>query len=515
MGITKIPRKWVKSFYRLVLSRLGLASRNDLAEAQSAIYQELKSNHTIMLGLRTALEQLHTENTQLRAACFIARREAQSMGAVLRNDLRSLNAMLEQIDPQPGRKLLRICIVLPYAYSLFNSSTSFLFGGSEFRAWILGRALAALGEIEVFFAVNDHGQGPLETWDKVKVYRATSLLAKLSPPPAAIWPEGRCIESLTINEDLVCEENLSYITNTDADLYCVFGVHNLAAEIMTLCHREERPVALFIGSDDHLAGAISNDSNSRDSYGNYTSYIYSTLKAADLIFAQTNHQAEMLRQGFGREAIVLPNPIDLNDSPLLGPRTKAPAPVCLWIGKSDQVKRPELLIDLARHLPDFQFLMVMNISNAEIHDRIQAEAPANVRIIERLSIPEIEVLFGQASFLVNTSRFEGFPNTFLQAGKFGVPIVSLNVDPDNFIQTKECGLVAGGQMESMVEGLRSLVADPFRYVRLSSNVYHYVTDHHEPTRIARMLNRVLLDYRHQIDPVETVEADSRLLKLVH
>jgi len=497
-----------------MLCRLGLASRNDLAEAQSAIYHELNSNNDIMLGLRSELQQLRTESTQLRAACFIARREAQSMGAVLRNDLRSLSAMIERQDSQTGRKTIRICIVLPYAYSLFNSSTSFLFGGSEVRAWILGRALAALGEIEVFFAVNDHGQGPLETWDKVKVYRATSLLAKILPLPAAMWPEGRYIDLLRINEDLVYEENLSYITNTDADLYCVFGVHNMAAEIMTLCHREERPVALFIGSDDHLAGASSSDSNSRDSYGNYDSYINYTLKAADLIVAQTKHQAELLRQGVGREAVVLPNPIDLDDSPLPGSRTTAPAPVCLWIGKSDPVKRPELLIDLARHLPDFQFLMVMNISNSDIHDRILAEAPANVRIIERLSISEIDTLFRQASFLVNTSRFEGFPNTFLQAGKFGVPIVSLNVDPDNFIQLNECGHVAGGQIESMVEWLRSIVADPDRYAQLSSSVYQYVTDHHELTHIARMLNRILLDYRHQIEPTETVAAEQRLLKLV-
>lgn len=425
------------------------------------------------------------------------------MAAVLRDDLRFLNKTIEPSNPGHRRKPPRVCFVLPYTYSLFNTSTSYIFGGSEVRAWILGRALARLGEIDVFFAVNDHGQAPLETWDNVRIYRATSLLSKLAPPHASIWPEGRPVDSLKIVDDVICEENLSYIINTDADLYCVFGVHNMAAEIVTLCRREGKPVALFIGSDDHLAARNVSDSNARDNYGNTAAYCYQTIAQADLIFAQTNRQAEMLRRRFGREAMVLPNPIDLNDSFQLSPRTSPPAPVCLWIGKSDQVKRPELLIELARQLPEFRFQMVMNISNPEIHDRVVSEAPANVQITERLSIDEIEALFRQASFLVNTSLFEGFPNTFLQAGKYGVPIISLAVDPDDFIQENGCGVVADGRLGAMAEALRSLTADARLYGQLSSRVCHYVKENHEPTRIARELNRILLGFHREKDRAES------------
>lgn len=528
MGISESIRDRIKSKLHPLFSAFGLSLLKDLTQSRQeteAEFEALRAELPLMRAHYTALntaliDQLRAELNQqtqlvahqnsvierLRAEMainrFVLQREAQSMGAVLRADIRRLSStscsLADTTKALPSQRLPRICFVLPYTYSLFNPATSYIFGGSEVRAWLLGKALARIGDLEVFFAVNDHGQAPLERRDNVSLYRATSLLSKVQPPPGHIWPEGHPIESLQIDDDLICEENLSYITNVDADLYIVFGVHNQAAEIATICRRDQKRMVIFAGSDDNFSSRLLPGSTSTDNYGNNAGYAYQALMLADWIITQTERQAVLLKERFDRTAQVLRNPIDLNDSRLAGPRTSPPTPACLWIGKSDRVKRPDLLIELARQLPEFQFTMVMNRSNEEIHATIVNEAPPNVQIIEKVPISQIEGLFQQASFLINTSIFEGFPNTFLQAGKYGVPVVSLNVDPDDFIQRHNCGLVAQGEVKKVTDGLRTILSDVTHYQLCSANIHHYVRTYHNLTELAISFNQMILESLHHL-----------------
>ena len=519
MGISESVRDWIKSKLHPLFSALGLSLLKDLTqsrqetetdfEALRAEFPLMRAHYTALIDqLRAELNHQNLEIERLRVEMainrFVLQREAQSMGAVLRDDIRRLSvaapSQADTANALPSRRLPRICFVLPYTYSLFNPATSYIFGGSEVRAWLLGKALARIGDLDVFFAVNDHGQAPLELRDNISLYRATSLLSKIQAPPGLVWPEGQPIESLKIDDDLICEENLSYVTNVDADLYIVFGVHNQAAEIATICRRDKKRMVIFAGSDDNFSSRLLPGSNSTDNYGNNAGYAYQALMQADWIITQTERQAVLLKERFDRPAQVLRNPIDLNDSQLTGPRTSPPNPVCLWIGKSDPVKRPDILIDLARQLPEFQFTMVMNRSNEEIHATIFNEAPPNVQIIEKVPISQIEGLFQQASFLINTSVFEGFPNTFLQAGKYGVPVISLNVDPDDFIHKFGCGIITNGDFAQIISGLRLLYLNTDHYQQYSKNIFNYAKDHHDLNSIGNDFNQMILDYLRIMNP---------------
>jgi glycosyltransferase involved in cell wall biosynthesis len=182
-----------------------------------------------------------------------------------------------------------------------------------------------------------------------------------------------------------------------------------------------------------------------------------------------------LRERYGRESAIIRNPIHLSATiPSLRRRCFA-----LWIGKSDDIKQPELALELARRVPDVKFVMVLNRCLEKKFHQIVADRPPNVTIIERVPIDKVERLFSQAFAFVSTSRFEGFPNTFLQAGKYAVPILSLNVDPDGFIEKNGCGIVAHGNMDRLAAGLRRLAEDFPERERLGACVKNYVAEHHD------------------------------------
>jgi len=81
-----------------------------------------------------------------------------------------------------------------------------------------------------------------------------------------------------------------------------------------------------------------------------------------------------------------------------------------------------------------------------------------VRYLGPLSLRDTEAQLRHAALLVNTSKVEGFPNTFLQAFALGVPVISLAVDPDGILNGTGLGL-RSGTYRQMVDDVRRVLSD--------------------------------------------------------
>lgn len=285
----------------------------------------------------------------------------------------------------------------------------------------------------------------------------------------------------TVTGELVQTDRSEIYKDIDADIYCVFGVSAFVGEVAHFCKIYGKRLILFIGSD------IDIDIN----YHNNDQYVKNIIAQSDIVIAQTHHQSRIIRDTSGKESSVIKNPIALEDKVDIHEEI-IKRDIALWIGKSDRIKQPEVLLRLAERYQNVHFLMVLNCSHPEIFERIMRHKTTNVEVIERESLHHIDTLFAKAMVIINTSSFEGFPNTFLQAGKYGVPILSFNVDPDGFIESRSCGICANGNFENFVNGFYHICFDKDKWDFFSENLKRYTKENHN-------MHEKILEFSHTIE----------------
>ena len=116
----------------------------------------------------------------------------------------------------------------------------------------------------------------------------------------------------------------------------------------------------------------------------------------------------------------------------------------LWVGRSDQWKRPELVIDLATKLSDVSFTIVLTRGNDQAyHKRIEKQCRAlkNVSLHSFVPLSEIQKIYNTHKVYLNTSVAEGYPNSFLQSAVGSCCIVSLSADPNDMLSISKAGVL--------------------------------------------------------------------------
>lgn len=422
-------------------------------------------------------------------------------------------------EPVPYKIKPKLCIVSPWNYPLFNPENNGHFGGWEVRVALIARELARRGNLRVSMVVGDHGQPHIEEIEGIRFHTWQGRQIWGIPFPAVpvnhaslwqTWTASAKRLAGTINSFLpnrqprpplecgkigpyeIHPAMIAVYDEVDADVYTVPGNSQFSGELAWYCRQRRRQYVFLSGSDMDFYPEYKTDPEKLDIYSvPYGLKVYA-IESARAHIVQNQRQADMLRDGYSRSAIVIPNPIDVTQKFQKNPQPSA----ILWVGKSDErVKRPSLMLELARRLPQYQFTIIMNRALEDTHQSCLALAAelSNVTITEKVPFSRIEAFFADARLHLNTSSFEGFPNTFLQAAKYGVPTVSLQVDPGSMLSQHGCGLTCEGDFERFKQSVKLLMEDVDLYTEKCKNSLNYVHEYHHKDKIIPRYEKVFTD----------------------
>lgn len=394
------------------------------------------------------------------------------------------------------QKCPTVALFCSNVYPLFDPAIKVPAGGMETRAALFGRALSKTGQWHVNFVVSDFGQPFLTHHEGIDfhIYQATYRRAGRNVFPRL--RKRRWFPELNLDRhdlDLLWQIPLiaSYLTlpalffprfwrSLKPDIVCCFGNNRGSAEVIADCHRLGIRTILCIASDEDISSDYLPSNHDLSNYGLPKWLGHYALTTADCIVVQTESQREAIANQFGRPSVLIRNPVRVSaDDPQRWlPREQRE--FVLWIGRSDTFhKHPLLFLELAKQCPDLPFLMIVNKTNAEVFETLRARRPSNLLIIEHVPQHEIWDYLRRARVFVNTSSFEGFPNTFLQSAVMGVPIVSLEVNPDGILTWKNCGVCAGGSLDILTASVQKLWNNHALADELASVSHSYVLEKHE------------------------------------
>jgi hypothetical protein len=217
------------------------------------------------------------------------------------------------------------------------------------------------------------------------------------------------------------------------------------------------------------------------------------LKHASDIIVQSDRQGRLLQSSLG----ITPAAVIRNFQPLPAALPiKPPGPMrVFWVANFKDFKRPALFVELAESFigrNDISFIMAGRPAVGKRFVPLMQKIPQvpNLTYLGELPIGKVNEVMEGASVHVNTSSFEGFPNTFLQAWARGAVVTSLAVDPD------EGGMEAlgigyrAGSMERLRTIIDELATDPGKRHAIAERAFAFVLANHglaEGTRLADLL----------------------------
>ena len=297
-----------------------------------------------------------------------------------------------------------ICFLAPTTWPVFSRDRDIrVVGGAEVQQSMIAPALAARG-YRVSMICYDYGQPDKTEIEGVTVYtmhkpdEGIPVVRFLHPRLTSLWRA---------------------LTRVDADVYYQRTAAAYTGFMAAFTRRHDRRSIYAGASDVDFVPGKQDIKYARD-----RKIFEWGLARVDRIITQHEIQRETLKANYGRDSTVIPS----CHVPPAGARADRRGYI-LWAATVRPSKQPEVILEMARRLPQYPFVVVGGPDpgrrEQQYYESIRdaAKPLPNVKFVGFVPFAEIDQYFNGARIFVNTSRYEGFPNTFLQAWARGLPSV--------------------------------------------------------------------------------------------
>ena len=214
------------------------------------------------------------------------------------------------------------------------------------------------------------------------------------------------------------------------------------------------------------------------------------IKNADDIVVQTQQQYDLLQKSYGR----LPTALVRNFHPtpkwlaMRRGRIKV-----VWVANLKKLKQPELFVRLTKDLSEFkdvQFIMVGGRAENEKwceHILHEIGKQKNLSYVGAKPQEYVNSLMEESHILVNTSLYEGFSNTFIQAWMRKMAVVSLHVNPDGLFTDNRFGIHCEDSYDKLRRSVARLISEPGQIERIGQRAEKYALEVHSLNNLESLI----------------------------
>lgn len=368
--------------------------------------------------------------------------------------------------PEKERRGLKVCFISPLGYGLYRPELQLPFGGAEVQFYQLANRLAADPSFDVIVLTTVRTEAGIERIGDLTLVRrrAQGRLDEGGPGRSFAW-------NRMLGYGHAFQEMLALLSRINADVYLHAGAGVEVGAYALVCRLIRRRFVFVVASSADLVEPFGQ-------VRGFLKFLYPLgVCLADAVVCRSDQQIGWLRKRYGRQGVLIRTGHRIPETVMGMGRT------VLWAGRVHPLKQPDLFLDVAEELPSARCTMIgmFDPCHTELFEHVRRRAARlpNLLWLENVALADMDPYFAQARVLVNTSQYEGFPNTFVQAAMYGVPVVSWKVDPDDTLSRRKIGVCAGGSFDRLVKSIREFWSSDERREEYGGRAREYATRHHD------------------------------------